>query len=31
VLDEEGFTALLEGGPEALEDGPESAFGESEA
>ena len=31
VLDEEGFTALLEGGPEALEDGPESASGESEA
>ena len=31
VLDEEGFTALLEGGPEALESGSESTSGESEA
>ena len=31
VLDEEGFTALLEGGPEALETGSESTSGESEA
>ena len=31
VLDEEGFTALLEGGPEALEGGPGSTPGESEA
>ena len=31
VLDEEGFTALLEGGPEALESGYESTSGESEA
>ena len=31
VLDEEGFTALLEGGPEALEPGSESTSGESEA
>ena len=31
VLDEEGFTALLEGGPEAIESGSESTSGESEA
>ena len=31
VLDEEGFTALLEGGPEALDTGSESTSGESEA
>ena len=31
VLDEEGFTALLEGGPEALETGSGSTPGESEA
>ena len=31
VLDEEGFTALLEGGPEALEAGSGSTPGESEA